>query len=226
MKRGLARCLGVMVAMGWGVVRDSLGATMFKIVFLGLLYCGLLTARDALAILAVTDVESISTDAEEELIDVVIVLTPMIIVINVVFYFWIMNSLKATTEYLQNMNQTSKLRRHLRLRCIIMSSLFFAFIWLLLNIANVFTAFLSQERQWILEAAMHANYVFVLVGMAILWRPNSNAKDYALQMELPAMSEDGEGEYELELSCVVPSAEDGNDSDHPKGVRVEEGEFS
>jgi mannose/fructose/N-acetylgalactosamine-specific phosphotransferase system component IIC len=215
-----------MVAMGWGVVRDSLGATMFKIVFLGLLYCGLLTARDALAILAVTDVESISTDAEEELIDVVIVLTPMIIVINVVFYFWIMNSLKATTEYLQNMNQTSKLRRHLRLRCIIMSSLFFAFIWLLLNIANVFTAFLSQERQWILEAAMHANYVFVLVGMAILWRPNSNAKDYALQMELPAMSEDGEGEYELELSCVVPSAEDGNDSDHPKGVRVEEGEFS
>jgi mannose/fructose/N-acetylgalactosamine-specific phosphotransferase system component IIC len=226
MKRGLARCLGVMVAMGWGVVRDSLGATMFKIVFLGLLYCGLLTARDALAILAVTDVESISTDAEEELIDVVIVLTPMIIVINVVFYFWIMNSLKATTEYLQNMNQTSKLRRHLRLRCIIMSSLFFAFIWLLLNIANVFTSFLSQERQWILEAAMHANYVFVLVGMAILWRPNSNAKDYALQMELPAMSEDGEGEYELELSCVVPSAEDGNDSDHPKGVRVEEGEFS
>jgi mannose/fructose/N-acetylgalactosamine-specific phosphotransferase system component IIC len=226
MKRSLARCLGVMVSMGWGVVRDSLGATMFKIVFLGLLYCGLTTARDALAILAVTDVQSISTGAEDELIDLVLVLTPMIIVINVIFYFWIVNSLTATTQYLQNMNQTSKLRRHLRLRCIIMTSLFIAFSWLILNVAEVLTDFLGQEQQWIMEAAMHANYVFVLVGVAILWRPNSNAKDYALQMELPVMNEDGEGEYELELSCVVPSAEDGNDPDHPNGVRAEEGQFS
>jgi mannose/fructose/N-acetylgalactosamine-specific phosphotransferase system component IIC len=217
LKRGLARCLGVMVAMGWGVIRESLGATMFKIVFLGLLYCGLTAARDALAVLAVTDVQSISTGEEDEIIDLVLVLTPMIIVINVLFYFWIVNSLKATTQYLQNMNQTSKLRRHLRLRCIIMTSLFIAFAWLILNIAEVFTDFLSQDQQWVMEAGMHANYVFVLVGVAILWRPNANAKDYALQLELPAMGEDGEGDYELELSCVVPSAEDGIN---------EEGQFS
>ena len=207
-----------MVAMGWGVIRESLGTSMFKIVFLGLLYCGLTAARDVLAIFAVTDVQSISTEEEDELIDLVLVLTPMIIVINLVFYFWIMNSLKATTQYLQNMNQVSKLRRHLRLRCIIMISLFIAFSWLILNIAEVFTDFLSQDQQWIMEAAMHTNYVFVLVGMAILWRPNSNAKDYALQLELPAMGDDAEGDYELELSCVVvPSAEDG---------MIEEGQFT
>jgi hypothetical protein len=81
----------------------------------------------------------------------------------------------------------------------------------------------------ILEASMHADYVFVLTGIAILWRPNPNAKDYAYIIELPAMDGDGDGdENELELSCVVPSAEDdfGNDPDHPNGLRVDDAEFS
>lgn len=78
-----------------------------------------------------------------------------------------------------------------------------------------------------MEAGRHANYLFVLIGIAILWRPNPNAKDYAMQMELPAMGEDGE--HELELSCVVPSAgdmDDGNDPDHPDGLRVDHGTLS
>lgn len=226
LKRGIARCLLVMVAMGWGVIRDTLGGTLFKIVFLGLLYCGLSLPRDIFAVIANHDIQSISTTQEGELIDLVLVLTPIIIFINLVFFFWIMISFKATSMYLKNMNQTTKLRRHMHLRCLIITSLFIAFIWLLVTIADLVADFLTQEQVWILEASMHANYVLILVGVAILWRPNSNAKDYALQMELPAMGEDGENE--LELSCVVPSAgdDDGNDPDHPNGLRVDQGKFS
>ena len=44
-----------------------------------------------------------------------------------------------------------------------------------------------------------------------------------MQMELPAL---GDEDNELELSCVVPSADDmgyddGNDPDHPNGMRID-----
>ena len=61
---------------------------------------------------------------------------------------------------------------------------------------------------------MELNYVFVLLGVAILWRPMENAKEYAYVMELPAMnSDDDDGVTEMELSGVVPSAADDDDED-------------
>jgi hypothetical protein len=214
-----------MVAMGWGVVRDSLGRTLIKIVILGLLYSGLTLFRDILVVFASDEVQTLSTSTEKELRDSALILTPPIIVINLIFYFWIISSLNATTEYLKNMNQTSKLRRHLRLRCIIMTSITIAAGWLVFSIFDVFAGILSADQMWMLEGAMHANYLFVLTGVAILWRPNQNSKDYAMQMEVPALGE--EEDNELELSCVVPSAmDDGNDPDHPNGLKVDYAAFS
>lgn len=209
LKRGISRCLAVMVAMGWGVIRDSLGRALFQIILLGLIYSGLTLARDYLVVAAV-EVERVNLTEEEELMDLALVLTPLVIFVNVIFYFWIITSLNATTEYLKNMNQSSKLRRHLRLRCLILASLIVVGIWLLFNIAQAFTGALSQDQVWILEAAMHVNYLFILVGVAILWRPNSNAKDYAMQMEL---SPDGDDSNELELSSNIPSAISDDDMD-------------
>lgn len=222
LKHASSRCLGVMVSMGWGVVRDSLGRALIKIIFLGLLYSGVTMARDFLVV-AAEKVETVSLTEEEELIDLALVLTPIIIVINLIFYFWIIASLNSTTEYLRNMNQTSKLRRHMQLRCLILTSLFVVGVWLLLSIAQVFTGFLSQDQIWIMEAVMNANYLFILCGVAVLWRPTSTSKDYATQMEVPSLGDD---DNELELSCVVPSADDmdyddGNDPDHPNGLRID-----
>jgi len=206
LKKGSSRCLGVMVAMGWGVVRDSLGTTFFKIIFLGFLYSGFTLSREFLEIAA--EAVQMKSLQEEELLDLALVLTPIIFIINLIFYCWIISSLSSTTEYLRNMNQTSKLRRHMRLRCLIITSLVIVGIVMTLSIAQVFTNYLNQDQLWIMQAVTHANYLFILFGVGILWRPNSHAKDYAMQMELPAL---GEGENELELSCVVPSAEDMED---------------
>jgi len=222
LKRGSSRCLGVMVAMGWGVVRDTLGTALVKIIFLGLLYTGLVIAQEFFFV-AAEDVQTISSTEKDELLDLALLLLPIIFVVNLIFYFWILSSLNSTAEYLRNMNQTSKLRRHLRLRCLIITSLTVVAAWFILYLVQAFTRILTQDQLWVMDAAMHANYLFVLVGVSILWRPNSNAKDYAMQMELPAAGDD---ENELELSCVVPSADDmafddGNDPDHPNGVRVD-----
>ena len=63
---------------------------------------------------------------------------------------------------------------------------------------------------------MELNYLFVLTGVAILWRPQENAKEYAFVMQLPSMkaggddeNEDG-GEFEM---GVVPSAMDDSDDE-------------
>jgi hypothetical protein len=125
-----------MVAMGWGVIRDSLGAALTKIIFFGVLYCGLTAVRDVFTMVAVAEVKHMSTNHEDELIDIVLILSVAIIAINFTFYCWIMNSMSATTAYLQNMNQTSKLRRHLRLRCIIWVSLAYSVVWLVLNVVG------------------------------------------------------------------------------------------
>ncbi len=216
------RCLFVMVSMGWGVVRDSLGLALVKIIILGLVYCALTMLRDFLMVLAVNKVESWSASAEEELVDLLILISLGLVAVNLIFFFWIISSLVATTDYLKNMNQTTKLRRHLRLRCIIMVAFIISLAWVLFSIVDGLVSILTSNQYWLLEGAMHLNNLFVIVSVAILWRPNPNAKDYAMQIELPAMGEDGENE--LELSCVVPSAgefDDGNDPDHPDGLPVD-----
>lgn len=222
LKRGLTRCLFVMVSMGWGVVRDTLGLALVKIVVLGVVYCALTLLRDFLMVLAVDKVESWSASAEEELVNLLILISLGLVAVNLIFFFWIISSLVATTEYLKNMNQTTKLKRHLRLRCIIIIAFLVAVAWVIFSIIDGVVGILSSNQYWLLEGAMHVNNLFVITSVAILWRPNSNAKDYAMQMELPAMGEDGENE--LELSCVVPSAgefDDGNDPDHPDGLLVD-----
>ncbi len=62
------------------------------------------------------------------------------------------------------------------------------------------------------------------VSRCIAFTSCPHKKDYAMQMEVPAL---GDGDNELELSCVVPSADDladddddGNDPDHYNGIRV------
>ena len=212
--QGLLRCLGVMVAMGWGVVRDTLGMALCKIILLGLLYSGLSLLWLSLDA-AASSAQLVSSTEQEELVDLALILKYVIDCINIIFYFWIISSVKATTEYLRNMNQTSKLRRHLRLRCIIIISFIIisslAVVTFVQTLANKFDQIddikifnSDSDIEWIMEAVRYGNYLFILFGVTILWRPNADAKDYAMQMQIA--TEDDEND--LELSCVVPSADD------------------
>eukprot|EP00339_Tiarina_fusa_P001565 CAMPEP_0117049942 /NCGR_PEP_ID=MMETSP0472-20121206/34480_1 /TAXON_ID=693140 ORGANISM="Tiarina fusus, Strain LIS" /NCGR_SAMPLE_ID=MMETSP0472 /ASSEMBLY_ACC=CAM_ASM_000603 /LENGTH=541 /DNA_ID=CAMNT_0004763531 /DNA_START=35 /DNA_END=1660 /DNA_ORIENTATION=- len=214
MKRGISRCLIVMVAYGWGVVRDELGATMKKITFLGGLYIAVSVVRDIMTVVATTEIQKISQEEETELLDVVTILSIVILVIDVTFYLWIIDSLNATMEYLENMSQTAKLLRYLRLRSVLIFSILFAVILAVFGIVdNYDEGIVDQEQEWVLAAAMELNYIFVLMGVAILWRPQENAKEYAYVMELPAMTSDDDGVSEMELAGAVPSAADDEDDE-------------
>ena len=225
--QGSLRCLGVMVAMGWGVVRDTIGFAFCKIVVLALLYSGLALLRESFEAAAMAN-RFFSSNEEEELFDLALVLALVIFFINIIFYVWIISSFRATTAYLKNMNQTSKLRRHLRLRCLVITSLVIITVLTVVNFAQRMAVivplimpdsqiqpFLTTDQMWILKAIGYGNHLFILFGVTILWRPNSDAKDYAMQMQVPT---DADDENDLELSCVVPSADD---IDIGEGYRIE-----
>jgi hypothetical protein len=59
--------------------------------------------------------------------------------------------------------------------------------------------------------------LYLLIGVAFLWRPNPAAQEYAYVMELRSDGEDVD-ENDLELTGVVPSAMDDDDDfdDEPK----------
>jgi hypothetical protein len=214
LKRGISRCLMVMVSLGWGVVRDSLGSTRKQIIALGIVYVGVSTARDVMTLFAITENETRTFKADVELFDVLTILTFIVAAIDVTFYMWILDALNGTMQYLENMNQSSKLQRYLRLRFILLFSVLFAVVWLVFGIVNTAMeeSILPQQEEWAVDAVMEINYVMVLVSVAILWRPNPNAKEYAYVTELPAIGGE-DGEDDLEMVGNIPSALDEDDDE-------------
>lgn len=218
LKRGISRCLILVVSMGWGVVRDDLGDQMRKIVALGIVYVGTSAARDIMTLFAVTENETLSINEEEELVDIVTILTFVVAAVDVTFYMWILDALNGTMQYLETMSQHMKLKRYLRLRCILLLSILFAVVWSVFGIVNNYLdeGMFEEEKKWAIQALWEVNYLFVLVAVAILWRPNPNAKDYAFVMELPSIG--GDVEFEEANACTIPSAND--DEEEQNGLEL------
>jgi hypothetical protein len=138
-----------MVSLGWGVVRDDLGGVMKKINFLGGLYIVVSAVRDIMTVLGFMEVQQMSQEEEDELFDIVTILTTVIAFIDVLFYLWIIDALNGTMEYLENMSQTSKLLQFLRLRSLLLFSILFAVIWAVFGIVDSYdTGIVDQEQAW------------------------------------------------------------------------------
>lgn len=214
MKRAISRCLIVMVSLGWGVVRDSLGTTMRTIVTLGIIYVGTSTARDIMTLFVITENETMTTREGRELFDAVTILTFVVAAVDVTFYLWILDSLNGTMQYLENMSQASKLMRYLRLRLILLLSILFAVVWSVFSIVDTAAdeSIIQEQNAWIIDAAMEINYLMVLIAVSVLWRPNPNARQYAYVTELPSIGGD-DGEDDLEMTGNIPSALDDDDDD-------------
>lgn len=225
-KRAVSRCLVLMVSMGWGVTRDTLGFELKRVVILGVVYAVVSALRDITTVLAITE-NQILTDREENgLLDVVTILAFVAAFVDLIFYLWIFDALNGTMQYLEGMSQTSKLARFLRLRCILLLSVLFAVVWTVFGIVDSYNdqRMLAEEQNgWVLSAVWEVNYLLVLIGLSVLWRPEPNAKEYAYVMELPALG----GDMEFDTSMV-----DGPDSDEDdqiveyideNGMKVDEG---
>jgi len=225
MKRGISRCLVVMVSLGWGVVRDTLGDQIKKITVLGGLYVCISAVREIIVLFSQDKYTTLDVNAEAELYDIVTVLTFVVAAIDVCFYMWVLDALNGTMMYLENMGQGTKLRQYLRLRCILLLSILFGMVWVTFSMVNSYmeTAILELQEEWIINGTWEINYLMVLIGVAWLWKPNPNAKEYAFVMELPSMGTDVEFETNAD---TIDDDEDGFENDregYQSGLKIDEG---
>jgi hypothetical protein len=138
-----------MVSLGWGVIRDELGAVMNKINLLGGIFIAVSLVHDIMQVVAYTEVKKISQDEEDELFDIVAVLSLVIAVVDVIFFLWIIDALNGTMEYLENLSQNSKLLRYLRLRFILLFSILFTIIYTVFGVVDSYDeGIVQQEQEW------------------------------------------------------------------------------
>jgi hypothetical protein len=192
LKGAISRCVLVMVSLGWGVVRDTLGDQLIKIVILGIVFSISSFARDVAEVVFVEEIQTWSLEKEEEVYDVFTILTFVVAGIDCIFYMWILDALNSTMQYLENMNQSNKLKRYLRLRLILLISILFGIVWAVFGIvdASMETAIMDDGQEWIIRGMWLVNYSFVLVAIALLWKPDPRAKEFAYVMELPSIGDD------------------------------------
>jgi len=188
---------------------------MRVVIVMGATYIGVSATRDLMLIFFVEDFEELTLEEETDLIDVVWVLTIVVAALDVIFILWMLDALNGTMQYLENMSQTRKLQRFLTLRSIVLFAILFATGWIVFSLVDKFDeqGIVREEHEWVVDAATEVNYLYILLGVAVLWRPNPAAQEYAYVMELPDTDDENGNENDLELTGVVPSAMDDDDDD-------------
>jgi len=202
LRGSMSRCLLVMVSLGWGVIRDTLGDQMKKIFFAGILYAALSFAVEATEIAMGKEIQEVNE--EKDIDNIRRFFAFAVSIMDLIFYIWILDSLNGTMQYLENMNQSIKLKRYLRLRLILLMSILVAMVVVIFIIVNekMEGSVVGVEQAWATDAAWDANYLFVLLSVALLWRPNPNAKNLAFVMELPSVEGDGGMSLDTNIDSV------------------------
>lgn len=220
LKRAISRVLVVMLCLGWGVTCDTLGGKFKVIVMLGLVYAGVSAARDVMTVVSITENQILTHNEEDEIVDVVMILSFVTAFIDVTFYLWIFDALNQTMQYLESMNQSRKLKRYLRLRLFLLLSVLFAVMWSVFGIVDSYNTqrmINEEENGWVLTALWEVNYFVVLLGLSCLWAPEAGAKEYAYVMELSTLGND------LEFDTTIVDSPDDDSEDElevSNGVRA------
>ncbi|KND04592.1 uncharacterized protein SPPG_00311 [Spizellomyces punctatus DAOM BR117] len=166
----------LIVALGYGVVRPTLGRTMKKCVYLACVHfaCGIVYAASSLLVIDIT-------------IWVLLFCVMPLSITMTIFYFWILNGITQSMAHLENRRQAVKLQMYRRLWRLLVASV--AVIILMFIVDTVF--FMDRDspnwlpdhwqvRWFLLDGWLNLLYLAVFLGICILWRPTENNQRYGL----------------------------------------------
>uniref|UniRef100_A0A7S2XZ88 GOST seven transmembrane domain-containing protein n=1 Tax=Fibrocapsa japonica TaxID=94617 RepID=A0A7S2XZ88_9STRA len=219
-KRALSRMLVLIVSLGYGVVKPSLGNTFRMILMLGAAYLGLSLTYDLLSGLPSHDKDL----AKPAFIDLLAILVLLQSFIDVVFYMWILQALTRTIFLLKTRKQWIKYMLFERFRLVLIISVLFSVAWSIFSIVMSTGSRLERDWQeaWTVPAIWEVLYLLILVAICVLWRPSINNQRYAYSMQL-ATDESGAGG--IQLSGMLHDDEEEGGGERRKGDKEEEGEY-
>ncbi|KAF2240025.1 integral membrane protein [Viridothelium virens] len=199
----------LIVCMGYGVVKPSLGKTMIYVRWLAITHF-VFGVIYAIASLLITP-----EDAGPLVLFVILPLSATL----TAFYIWTLNSLNMTLKDLMERKQTVKASMYRKLWWCILASIIVIFGFFFLNsltfagVGDVDFAPTHWKYRWfILDGWLNVVYLFDIAFVAYIWRPTANNRRFAMSDEI---AQDDEG---FEIASIRDSLdeEEGLQS-HPNG---------
>lgn len=196
--RAIARCLTLMIAMGLGISRASLGKTSIRVVLMGVIYF-VFSFWDAVS-------STFATSSDLKLWRII----PTSLV-DSVFYFWILQSLLDTINSLEDQKQTSKLNVFLKLRNIIVAVVVLSTIYNIGFSYMVATKLIESQwkYQWFFNDGIWSLfYCLIIVVIMYLWAPDERSLAYAYHVQVSTDERpdvEATPEQDTELQPVIPN---------------------
>jgi len=186
-RNSLSFFLLLIVCMGYGVVKQSLGKMMIWVRWLAITHF-VFGVIYAIASLAVTPENAGPL--------ILLVVLPLAATLTA-FYVWTLNSLNATMKDLSERKQTIKAAMYRKLWWCILMSIVVIFIFFFLNSWSFagqsnedFVPNHWQTRWFILDGWLNLVYFFDVAFIAWVWRPTPNNRRFAMSDEI-AQDDDG-----------------------------------
>ncbi|KAJ3300205.1 hypothetical protein HK104_003434 [Borealophlyctis nickersoniae] len=166
----------LIVSLGYGVVKPSLGSTMKKCLYLSYTHF-VFGVSYAAASMLVTEVTG----------QIIILFAFPLAATMTAFYFWILQGLQETMGHLEARRQGVKLRMYTRLWQLLVFSVAILVIFFIINTVNFsyrndpdWLPVNWRFRWFLLDGWLNILYLVVFIGIIILWRPTENNQRYGL----------------------------------------------
>lgn len=204
----------LIVCMGYGVVKPSLGSRMKPVRVLAVLH---------FAFGVIYSVASLTIPPEMDSPFVLLVILPLSGTLTA-FYILTLNSLKQTMKELKERKQHQKGRMYnclwwsLAISMIAIFGFFFVNSLTLVSRSSDFISTYWGRRWFVLDGWLNVVYLANLTTIAYVWRPTANNRRFALSDEL-AQDDDGAGGFEIASIGAASDDDDDDDGDGGRGDR-------
>ncbi|KAI3869200.1 hypothetical protein MKW92_022492 [Papaver armeniacum] len=175
-KKTVSRLLLLVVSMGFGVVKPTLGGITSKVLLLGLVY---FLASEALELVEnLGNINDFSGKAK-------LFLVLPVALLDACFILWIFSSLSKTLEKLQMRRSMAKLELYRKFTNSLAVSVLLSVAWIGYELYFNATDPLSElwRRAWIIPAFWSVLAYLLLSVICVLWSPSQNPTRYAYSEE-------------------------------------------
>jgi hypothetical protein len=205
LKKTTTRILILVVCMGYGIVRPTLGDNATKVMVFGFLYCVFTTCLDV--------VKALSHEDDISGGFFILVIVPVAL-LDSVFYYWTFVSLYDVVAALEERKQTIKLNLYRKFLTVVATGLVFSFGWVIFQMWFLYSdAFIMHwQYAWVFDSYWYALMLVLLLTIMYLWKPSSTSMSYAYHEQLSGVEDDLEG-IELENSAAFSIGDDEEDEE-------------
>jgi len=208
-KKTVSRILILVVCMGYGIAKPTLGSNGKKVLIFGFVYCVFTTILDV--------VKALSHENDTSGGFFILVIVPVAL-LDSIFYYWTFVSLYDVVAALEERRQTIKLALYKKFVTVIAVCLVVSLFWVMYQMYFLYSDSFTTQWQyaWVFDAFWYVQGLVLLICIMALWKPSSTSMNYAYHDQVSGVDDNLEG-IELDDNTAVSfSIDDGQE---------EEGEF-